>query len=169
MIQYRKGDEVYNGRFIEENDRMIITPTPEILLENGYAPVDIEPSQEELLAAAKVEKIAEIEEYAESSNVNEFSFMGIKMWLDVKTRIGYSMSIRSADTLGQKTIQMPVNGNVYPIELEKARKLLATVHLYADATFKVTQQHIANVKALQSVDEVKAYDNTKGYPQKLVL
>lgn len=169
MIQYRKGDEVYNGRFIEVNDRMIITPTPEILLENGYAPVDIEPSQEELLAAAKVEKIAEIEEYAESSNVNEFSFMGIKMWLDVKTRIGYSMSIRSADTLGQKTIQMPVNGNVYPIELEKARKLLATVHLYADATFKVTQQHIANVKALQSVDEVKAYDNTKGYPQKLSL
>ena len=169
MIQYRKGDEVYNGRFIEVNDRMIITPTPEILLENGYAPVDIEPSQEELLAAAKIEKIAEIEEYAESSNVNEFSFMGIKMWLDVKTRIGYSMSIRSADTLGQKTIQMPVNGNVYPIELEKARKLLATVHLYADATFKVTQQHIANVKALQSVDEVKAYDNTKGYPQKLSL
>lgn len=169
MIQYRKGDEVYNGRFIEVNDRMIITPTPEILLENGYTPVDVEPSQEELLAAAKVEKIAEIEEYAESSNVNEFSFMGIKMWLDVKTRIGYSMSIRSADTLGQKTIQMPVNGNVYPIELEKARKLLATVHLYADATFKVTQQHIANVKALQSVDEVKAYDNTKGYPQKLTL
>ena len=169
MIQYRKGDEVYNGRFIEVNDRMIITPTPEILLENGYTPIDVEPSQEELLAAAKVEKIAEIEEYAESSNVNEFTFMGIKMWLDVKTRIGYSMSIRSADTLGQKTIQMPVNGNVYPIELEKARKLLATVHLYADATFKVTQQHIANVKALQSVDEVKAYDNTKGYPQKLVL
>ena len=169
MIQYRKDGKVYNGRFIEVNDRMIITPTPEILLENGYAPVDIEPSQEELLAAAKVEKIAEIEEYAESSNVNEFSFMGIKMWLDVKTRIGYSMSIRSADTLGQKTIQMPVNGNVYSIELEKARKLLATVHLYADATFKVTQQHIANVKALQSVDEVKAYDNTKGYPQKLVL
>lgn len=169
MIQYRKGDEVYNGRFIEVNDRMIITPTPEILLENGYTPIDVEPSQEELLAAAKVEKIAEIEEYAESSNVNEFTFMGIKMWLDVKTRIGYSMSIRSADTLGQKTIQMPVNGNVYPIELEKARKLLATVHLYADATFKVTQQHIANVKALQSVDEVKAYDNTKGYPQKLSL
>lgn len=169
MIQYRKGDEVYNGRFIEVNDRMIITPTPEILLENGYTPVDVEPSQEELLAAAKVEKIAEIEEYAESSNVNEFTFMGIKMWLDVKTRIGYSMSIRSADTLGQKSIQMPINGNIYPIELEKARKLLATVHLYADATFKVTQQHIANVKALQSVDEVKAYDNTKGYPQKLVL
>lgn len=169
MIQYRKGDAVYNGRFIEVNDRMIITPTPEILLENGYTPVDVEPSQEELLTAAKVEKIAEIEEYAESSNVNEFSFMGIKMWLDVKTRIGYSMSIRSADTLGQKTIQMPVNGNVYPIELEKARKLLATVHLYADATFKVTQQHIANIKALQSIDEVKAYDNTKGYPQKLVL
>ena len=169
MIQYRKGDEVYNGRYIEVNDRMIITPTPEILLENGYTPIDVEPSQEELLAAAKVEKIAEIEEYAESSNVNEFTFMGIKMWLDVKTRIGYSMSIRSADALGLKSIQMPVNGNVYPIELEKARKLLATVHLYADATFNVTQQHIANVKALQSVDEVKAYDNTKGYPQKLSL
>lgn len=169
MIQYRKGDEVYNGRFIEVNDRMIITPTHEILLENGYTPIDVEPSQEELLAAAKVEKIAEIEEYAESSNVNEFTFMGIKMWLDVKTRIGYSMSIRSADALGLKSIQMSVNGNIYPIELEKARKLLATVHLYADATFKVTQQHIANVKALQSVDEVKAYDNTKGYPQKLVL
>ena len=169
MIQYRKGDEVYNGRFIEVNDRMIITPTHEILLENGYTPIDVEPSQEELLAAAKVEKIAEIEEYAESSNVNEFTFMGIKMWLDVKTRIGYSMSIRSADALGLKSIQMPVNGNIYPIELEKARKLLATVHLYADATFKVTQQHIANVKALQSVDEVKAYDNTKDYPQKLAL
>ena len=38
MIQYRKGDEVYNGRYVDVDGRLIINPTPEILLENGYTP-----------------------------------------------------------------------------------------------------------------------------------
>ena len=77
MIQYRKGDNVYNGRYIEVNGRMIIAPTPEILLENGYIPIDVEPSQEELLKSAIQNKIAEILAYDNSDAVNSFKLNDI--------------------------------------------------------------------------------------------
>lgn len=169
MIQYRKGDEVYNGRFIEVNDRMIITPTPEILLENGYTHVDIEPSQEELLAAAKVEKIAEIKEYDNSDAVNSFKLNGISVWINREDRIGTRRAIELDIASGKTESEIWLNGFKLVVNSQLALKLLDAVGHYAYSAYNVTQSHIFAVKNLTSINEVEKYDYTKGYPEKLDL
>ena len=169
MIQYRKGDAVYNGRFIEVNDRMIITPTPEILLENGYTPVDIEPSQEELLAAAKVEKIAEIKEYDNSDAVNSFKLNGFSVWINREDRIGTRRAIELDIASGKTESEIWLNGFKLVVNSQLALKLLDAVGHYAYSAYNVTQSHIFAVKNLTSINEVEKYDYTKGYPEKLDL
>ena len=169
MIQYRKGDEVYNGRFIEVNDRMIITPTPEILLENGYTPIDVKPSQEELLAAAKVEKIAEIKEYDNSDAVNSFKLNSISVWINREDRIGTRRAIELDIASGKTESEIWLNGFKLVVNSQLALKLLDAVGHYAYSAYNVTQSHIFAVKNLTSINEVEKYDYTKGYPQKLDL
>lgn len=169
MIQYRKGDAVYNGRYIEVNDRMIITPTPEILLENGYTPVDVEPSQKELLAAAKVEKIAEIKEYDNSDAVNSFKLNGISVWINREDRIGTRKAIELEIASGKTESEIWLNGFKLIVNSELALKLLDAVGHYAYSAYNVTQSHIFAVKNLTSINEVEKYDYTNGYPQKLDL
>lgn len=169
MIQYRKGDEVYNGRYIEVNDRMIITPTPEILLENGYIPVDVEPSQEELLAAAKVEKIAEIKEYDNSDAVNSFKLNGISVWINREDRIGTRRAIELDIASGKTESEIWLHGFRLIVNSELALKLLDAVGHYAYSAYNVTQSHIFAVKNLTSINEVEKYDYTVNYPEKLDL
>ena len=169
MIQYRKGDEVYNGRFIEENGRMIITPTPEILLENGYTPVDVEPSQEELLAAAKVEKIAEIKEYDNSDAVNSFKLNGIPVWINREDRIGTRRAIELDIASGKTESEIWLHGFRLIVNSELALKLLDAVGHYAYSAYNVTQSHIFAVKNLTSINDVEKYDYTVDYPEKLDL
>jgi hypothetical protein len=45
--------------------------------------------------------------------------------------------------------------------------VLAKIQRYADASYLVTQKHIAEVSKLTTVAEVEAYDITQGYPEKL--
>ena len=169
MIQYRKGDEVYNGRFIEVNDRMIITPTPEILLENGYTPIDVELSPEELLAAAKVEKIAEIKEYDNSDAVNSFKLNSISVWINREDRIGTRRAIELDIASGKTESEIWLNGFKLVVNSQLALKLLDAVGHYAYSAYNVTQSHIFAVKNLTSINEVEKYDYTKGYPEKLDL
>ncbi len=169
MIQYRKGDEMYNGRFIEVNDRMIITPTPEILLENGYTPIDVSPSQEELLAAAKVEKIAEIKEYDNSDAVNSFKLNGVSVWINREDRIGTRRAIELDIASGKTESEIWLNGFKLVVNSQLALKLLDAVGHYAYSAYNVTQSHIFAVKNLTSINEVEKYDYTKSYPPKLDL
>ena len=55
------------------------------------------------------------------------------------------------------------------LPVEQARRVLAMVQRYADACYLVTERHKKAVRALQSIEEVEAYDYTTGYPEKLVL
>lgn len=160
---------MYNGRFIEVNDRMIITPTPEILLENGYTPIDVSPSQEELLAAAKVEKIAEIKEYDNSDAVNSFKLNGVSVWINREDRIGTRRAIELDIASGKTESEIWLNGFKLVVNSQLALKLLDAVGHYAYSAYNVTQSHIFAVKNLTSINEVEKYDYTKGYPQKLDL
>ena len=169
MIQYRKGDEVYNGRFIEENGRMIITPTPEILLENGYTPIVVEPSHEELLKSAIQNKIGEILAYDNSDAVNSFKLNGISVWINREDRIGTRRAIELDIASGKTESEIWLNGFKLVVNSQLALKLLDAVGHYAYSAYNVTQSHIFAVKNLTSINEVEKYDYTKGYPQKLDL
>ena len=118
---------------------------------------------------AKAAKIAEIAAYSDSDAVNSLTFNGIKTWLTRTVRDGYDTSITAAKNLGETNVTFMVGDNEMQLPVEQARRVLDLVQRYADACYLVTERHKIAVKALRTVEEVEAYDYTKGYPEKLAL
>lgn len=127
-----------------------------------------EQRKEELpLEAEKARKIAEIEDYSNSSSVNDLTFKGLHTWVTPAVRANYLVSLDAAELLGEKDITFVVEGVQVTLAIEKVRIILAQIQRYADACYIVTEGHKRAVKALENVDEVRGYDFTKGYPNKL--
>ena len=149
-------------------DRQVINPTHDQLIAAGWeehTPIEM-PTD---INMAKAAKIAEIEAYSDSDAVNSLTFNGIKTWLTTKVRDGYDTSITAAKNLGEATVTFMVDDKEMKLPVEQARRALDLIQRYADACFIVTKRHEIAVRALQTVDEVEAYDYTKGYPEKLKL
>lgn len=168
MIQYKKGKEVYNGRYIIVNDTTIINPTENTLKANGYEQVETE-TAEELLQDAKDRKLAELDVFNQSSDVNDFTFNGMHTWLTPSERASYNVSIAAAEALGETTITFAIAEQPLTIDIPTAKIVLAKIQRYADATFMVTVKHKVAIASLSSIEEVNAYDFTKSYPEKLQL
>ena len=118
---------------------------------------------------AKAAKIAEIEAHSDSDAVNSLTFNGMKTWLTPNVRANYLVSLDAAGLLGETDITFVVEGVQASLPIKQVRLLLAKIQRYADACYLVTERHKIAVKALRTVDEVEAYDYTKGYPVKLAL
>lgn len=121
------------------------------------------------LESAVDAKVREIKSYDVSSNVNSFSLNGVSMWLSKDTRVGLVNSIGMEKAAGKENTLLWYNGVSYNIPIGSALQMLSALELYALGCYNTTQQHIAALKALETVDEVNAYDYTSGYPEKLVL
>ena len=132
---------------------------------DGESPVEM-PSDIDM---AKAAKIAQIAVYSDSDAVNSLTFHGIKTWLTRTVRDGYDTSITAANNLGEANVTFMVGDNEMQLPVEQARRVLDLVQRYADACYIVTERHKIAVRALQTVEEVEAYDYTKGYPEKLAL
>ena len=156
MKQYKKGNNTYNGVYIEVGGVRIINPTEDTLKANGYEQVETE-TAEELLQDAKDRKLA------------EFTFKGMHTWLTPSERASYNVSIDAAEALGETTITFAIAEQPLTIDIPTAKIVLAKIQRYADATVMVTVKHKAAIAALSSIEEVNAYDFTKGYPEKLQL
>lgn len=127
-----------------------------------------EQRKEELpIEAEKARKIAEIEDYSNSSNVNDLTFKGLHTWVTPAVRANYLVSLDAAELLGEKDITFVVEGVQVTLAIAKVRIILAQIQRYADACYIVTEGHKRAVRALENVDEVRGYDFTKGYPNKL--
>lgn len=136
---------------VKEVIDMKLTPTPE-------------PTIEEV----KQKKLQDLENYDQSDNVNEFTINEeLKSWFNPNERANYKNSIDSAKILGINNLQILVNGNLLQLSTEKAEQLLATIQLYADSCYMVTESHKAAINALEDIQEIEDYDYTVGYPKKL--
>lgn len=129
--------------------------------------LDVKPAVDELVEA-KNRKLSDIQEYDQGDNVNAFMLNGvIKAWFSVQERLNYKQSVEAAKLLGEETLDFLVNGMPFSVGVTQAEYMLAQIQRYADKCYMVTQQHIANVNALSSVEEVEYYDYTQGYPTML--
>lgn len=173
MKQYFKienGQKVFAGRRIVIGDMQVINPTHEQYLEAGYEEyVSPDPTPEELLERAISSKIARINNYDTSDAVNSFMMEGNLMWLDKSTRVGLMNSIGIEKEAGREVTNLWFSGMQFTIPVSLAIGILNSLELYALDCYNVTQQHIAAVKVLHTVEEVEAYDYTVGYPEKLVF
>lgn len=124
-----------------------------------------EPTIEEV----RQQKIAALMAYDESDNVNWFYVDGVGMWYDYTRRGSIKNLVESTMTLGENTITLwtetpPIVG--IPLECEAALLMLAQLEVFAGKSKANTQQHWANILALQTKEEIEAYDFTVGYPEK---
>ena len=143
-------------------------PTEEQLAEWGFVEyVAPAPTPEQLLERAKDSKIGEVEMYDQSSNVNEFTFHSVPMWLDKATRDGLHLRLLAEQAAGKTTTTLWFGTQSFNIAIADAFQLLYALEVYASACYDRTAAHKAAIEALTSVEDVDGYDFTTGYPNKL--
>ena len=124
-------------------------------------------NEEEALAAIKADLIAQITAYDTSEAVNSFTLQGKQMWLPKETRVGLVNSITIEKNAGKEVTGLWHDGVRYELPVDTALQMLAALELYALECYNVTAAHKAAVSALESVEDIVAYDYTENYPEKL--
>ena len=120
------------------------------------------------LESVKDSLYAEINNYDSSTAINQFTVNNtLAGWFTPTERSNYKTSVDAAKLLGVNTLQFYLGNVLLDINTTDAETMLAQIQLYADRCFIVTKQHKAAVEALTTMEDVEAYDYTKGYPDKL--
>lgn len=119
------------------------------------------------LEKAKEEVTRAIEQYDTSDNVNSFYLNGVKVWLPKETRVGLMNSTTIEKNSGKEESTMWFNGICITVNCDAAIQMLSSLELYALACYNKTAEHKLAISQLTEVSEVKAYDYTVGYPDKL--
>ena len=119
------------------------------------------------LDVIKEEAIEQITEYDQSEDVNSFTLQGKQMWLPKETRVGLVNSVTIEKNAGKETTVLWFGGEKYELPVNTALQMLSALELYALEWYNITAAHKAAVNALESVEDVVAYDYTQGYPEKL--
>ena len=110
--------------------------------------------------------------YDSSSHVNSFLIGGQDIWIDKATRVGLKLRFEAEQRLGRTETALWQEGKHFTLTLTgnvTALDMLDGIELYASACYDNTQRHLSVVESLDSVEAIKAYDYTEGYPQKLVF
>ena len=131
--------------------------------------VEPTPTPEELLQRAKSAKIAELEAYDASEEVNSFVVNGKTMWLDAATRQRLRISLDAMQQAGRENVTKWFDGVKYTYPIDVWYYMLGLVEVYASDALNVTESHKAAINALTSVSDVEAYDFRQSYPEKLVF
>ena len=126
------------------------------------------PPYERTVEDARHELLDKIERYNVSKNVDSFIVNDtITHWFTVQERLNYKQSIEAAKLLGVETLSFYIGDIKMDITPDQAEQMLALIQLYADQCFMTTKQHKLNAQALETIEEIDAYDHTKDYPEKL--
>lgn len=121
------------------------------------------------LATAKAQKLAEIDAYDTSDEVNSFLVDGTSMWLDKATRVGLMNSTTIAQSSGLEKVTLWFGDTQLILTCDKAISLLSAIEMYAVKCFDTTAKHKAAIGNLTTIEEVKKYDITAGYPERLEI
>lgn len=148
----------------------VFNPTEEMLFEDGWeehVPVVYEPTEEEIINREKENMIEDIIRYDSSNEVNEFYISDMPLWLDKATRAGLKLRFDAEIAMGKTDTILWYNSYQFPLSLESAIQMLYALEVYASACYDNTQAHLATIEKLTTIEEVKSYDYTTGYPEKL--
>lgn len=121
------------------------------------------------LATAKAQKLAEIDAYDTSDEVNCFLVDGASMWLDKATRVGLMNSTTIAQSSGLEKVTLWFGDTQLILTCDKAISLLSAIEMYAVQCFDTTAKHKAAIGNLTTIEEVEKYDITAGYPAQLKM
>lgn len=146
----------------------VFNPTEEMLFAEGWQeytpPTPPAPTPAQLLQEAKDAKIAEINVYDESDNVNCIIVNGIRLWIPAEQRAILKTSVEAYKALGIDTISKVWEGLEYTASADSWLYMINTVEVYASECFNTTARHINAVNSLSTIQDVEDYDYTLNYP-----
>ena len=160
----------FENNVLYTDEATIVNPTYEQMLEAGWLPYnDPEPTEEELLASTRAQKIGEIDEYDQSNAVNQFLLDGTPMWLDAQTRQTLRISIESYQAMGIDPVTKWFGGQEFTFPISAWLMMLNALEVYAAEALNITEEHKAQVAVMTNIDAIREYDITDGYPEILNL
>lgn len=171
------GDEesvtVDNGSYeaISSNLSDVVIPNDVIVgvLDGIEKASGIELTKEERLNLVKSNIIRLIGQYDTSKAVNSFVLDGKEMWLPKDTRVGLRNSVSVEKDAGRTETTLWYGGVSYVVPIDMALELLSQLELYALTCYNVTAAHKAAIMAMDSVEDITAYDYKTGYPDRMVV
>lgn len=110
-----------------------------------------------------------INAYDKSKYVESFSINGVEIWLDSELRNKVRENLETCNQFNETETVLRFNGMAFPVSVEQGWQMYYLVLKYARDCWNVTQEHLAEVSELQSVEDIKNYDYKSGYPEKLML
>lgn len=159
-----------NGKLLVSEGVTIVNPSEEQMLAEGWQLYNApEPSDSDKLAAAKEEKLIQINIYDASSEVEEFTINGSPMWLGHELRQQIRTSADAYEALGHETMTKVFNGVEFTFTIAVWRQMLNALEVYAAEALNTTERHKNAINNLTSVQDVIDYDYTVGYPNKLAF
>ena len=159
--------DYYDGGSIVIGDMRYLSPSEDIILQAGYHRVE-DPTPDPV-DEAKAERLADIDAYDQSENVNLFYLASQPMWLDAQTRQTLRISIESYIAMGRETATKWFGGQQFTFPTSVWLQMLNALEVYAAEALNVTEAHKAAVMAMDNVQDIEGYDITQGYPEKLNL
>lgn len=164
-----EGKEVFfKGNVLYSEQGTIVNPTEEQMLAAGWLPyTPPEPTEEELLAQAKANKVAEIDAY--DASLEKFTIGGQQMWLGHELRQQLKTSVEAYIATGEENVTKWFLGQEFTFPCNVWLQMLAVLEVYAAKVLNTTERHKAEVGGLESVIEVEQYDITEGYPAEVVF
>ena len=112
---------------------------------------------------------AKINAYDKSRHVEDFTLGGVHLWLDSTLRSKVKENLETCQQFGEENTTLRFNGMAFPITVQMGWQMYYAVLAYARDSWNVTESHLAAIEKLTTVEEIKAYDYTVGYPQKLAF
>ena len=170
IIDNKKVIKTLREIVIRKNGKQIINPTETMVLEDGWALYYVDNTiieTHKTLEEVKQEKIRDVQIYDKSDSVELFYINDIPLWLDRDDRniLQRRFEIEHKNGIIQSTLWK--DGVAFSLNIEEAIIMLELLELYAIQSFDCTQRHIANINALENIEDVLNYDYTSGYPTKL--
>lgn len=111
----------------------------------------------------------EVRRYDKSSEVEDFTIGGVHLWLDSTMRSKVRENLETCQQKGEENTTLRFEGMAFPITVTMGWQMYYAVLDYARASWNATEDHLARIDALESLDEVLAYDYRTGYPDKLAF
>lgn len=151
-----------------ENGVFTGIPSEEQLTAWGFREwFDPAPTPQQLLERAKQEKVAELEAYDQSDAVDSFTINGQSMWLTVEERQQIATQISANEAVGRDNMTRWFGGHSFTFPLATWKQMLVALEVYAGDAINVTESHKAAIEALDTIEDIEAYDFTANYPTKL--
>ena len=168
MKRYIKDGKIkHRNEIVIRKDGMnTYNPTEEMILADGWEEY-VTPIYEPTTDDYRRRKKDEIARYDSSEEVNAFYMQGQQMWLDKATRAGLMLRLQAEQAMGKEITTLWYGTHQFELPIVNAFQMLYALELYASQCYDNTQRHLAAVDALESKEEIDAYDYRTGYPEEL--